>query len=526
MNKKDIVKRTEISSEVQKVTVYQSQARVSRTIKAEIVAGKQQLVLTGLPNGLDHNTTQVRGKGDFMLLGIRHEMVETERENFTEDLEQLALEITKIDQELSGLEDKIYLLDQEEEFLKVNRKIVGEQSGVSLENMKELSVFVNQGFSKVVNNRQKILKKKQELKKQKDRMEARFTKMLEDFKENSLQLILEVESDKKSKAEFTVEYMMRNCGWYPKYDLRADSEDQSLMITYVANVYQFTSEKWENISLVISSGDPSANNTKPILRPWTISSEPPLLAGAGGESLKISMSRAEKPLMKKATVERFAEEENAYSVESLTETTETAINISYEIDSKYTIPRETESVSINLQEFRPKADFKYIGVPKLDRCGFLIATVKEWDTGDLIPGKMHIYLDKAFVGETYLNTRTTEEELILSLGRDERIAIAREQQKHQKTSASLIGNKKKQVFSYLLKMKNNLGGEVEVAIEDNIPISEESEIQVKIIDIAEAQLDESKGILTWQVNLSPGESTEIKYQYEVVYHKERPPVGL
>ncbi|MGB3466131.1 MAG: DUF4139 domain-containing protein [Cyclobacteriaceae bacterium] len=514
-----------IHSDVRSVTVYQNQARVSRTVTTDIAVGKQQLLLIGLPNTIDTSTIQVKGKGDFTILGIRFETITPERENFPEELNALALSIEKTDEELSAIGDKLYLIKQEEDFLLANQQIGGKRESLTVEQIKDLSVFMSQGFGKVISNRQKALKKKKELEKHQVTQKEKFNKLIDYQRANSLQVILDIESNSRSGAQFTIDYLSGNCGWYPEYDVRADSENGTVVVNYKANVYQRSGEKWDGISLVLSSGNPSKSNSKPSLRPWYLTTELPASVAPS------NIARSASPLMKKSALQmkataNIADEELAISVEDLVETSETAINISYAIDAHYQIPSDGKPIAISLKEFTPAVELSYAAVPKLDNCGFLTATISEWDVSNLLPGTVQIYLDGTYVGKSFLDTKTTEEEIRLPLGRDERIIITREQQKHKKSSASFIGNKKKEVFVYQIPLKNGTGREVKLLVEDMVPISKDSEIQVKIVDSEGAKHDEIKGLMTWKLILSQNETTILEYSYEITYPKDKPPIGL
>jgi hypothetical protein len=62
---------------------------------------------------------------------------------------------------------------------------------------------------------------------------------------------------------------------------------------------------------------------------------------------------------------------------------------------------------------------------------------------------------------------------------------------------------------------------VTVKIEDQIPISVTKDIDVQDIEAKEAQLDKDTGILTWLIELKPGEERKLNLKYSVKYPKDR-----
>lgn len=473
-----------LASEIYQVLVYQQQARITRIVNTSVVKGSQQLVLTGIPNSIDTSTIQVKGKGDFTILGIRYEQRNLEKNQYPAKLKDLENAVDSIEDKLLEIEDKLYLIKQEEDFLKNNKKIGGVNETISVEQMREMSNFMNQVFSQLISNRQKANKVKKQLEEDKVILSREFEERLELNSRSNTEILLDVDANSESEAIFTIEYIVKNAGWYADYDVRANSNTEDLKISYKANVYQNTGEVWDAIKLTVSSGNPSLNNTKPVLTPWYIYAERP--EPASPKMMKKSVLRSSAP-QKERMMESMDEleiDEIEISVGGSVQSHETAININYEIDASYNIPANGEPVAIGLLKFDPKSEFAYSAIPKIDHCAFLTAKVLDWDSSNLLSGNMNIYLDDAFVGKSYLNTKTTDQDIIVSLGRDERIQTTREQLKHVKSDASFIGNKKKEQFNFQIKIKNSTQKKISVLIEDNLPVSKDSDINVKVGETA------------------------------------------
>ena len=54
---------------------------------------------------------------------------------------------------------------------------------------------------------------------------------------------------------------------------------------------------------------------------------------------------------------------------------------------------------------------------------------------------------------------------------------------------------------------------------DQIPVSNDSNVDVKLVQAEGAALDAKTGMLTWNLTLAPGESKTLRLQYEVKYPK-------
>ena len=62
-----------VNSQIKNVTIFLNNAQVTREVKTNMEAGKTDLILTGLTSQLDPSSIQVSGKGNFVILGIRHQ---------------------------------------------------------------------------------------------------------------------------------------------------------------------------------------------------------------------------------------------------------------------------------------------------------------------------------------------------------------------------------------------------------------------------------------------------------------------
>ena len=67
------------------------------------------------------------------------------------------------------------------------------------------------------------------------------------------------------KYKLDLRYVVSDASWEPTYDLRITDVNQPLDLFYKAKVSQDTDEDWENVKLILSTGNPSISNYKPEL---------------------------------------------------------------------------------------------------------------------------------------------------------------------------------------------------------------------------------------------------------------------
>ena len=69
-------------------------------------------------------------------------------------------------------------------------------------------------------------------------------------------------------------------------------------------------------------------------------------------------------------------------------------------------------------------------------------------------------------------------------------------------------------------MRNNTKENIELEISDQLPLSENSKITVKSLEIGDGMYDEKTGSILWNRKINSGASDKIVFSYEVKYPKE------
>ena len=115
---------------------------------------------------------------------------------------------------------------------------------------------------------------------------------------------------------------------------------------------------------------------------------------------------------------------------------------------------------------------------------------------------MNVYFEGTYVGQSYLNTNTTNDTLQISLGRDQSIIIKREKIKDY-CQNSTSGSSKKTQRGYEISVRNNKNTPIEIELQDQIPLSNDKEIEIDIDDLGGAKYNEKTGELSWTIKLEP-----------------------
>jgi len=196
------------------------------------------------------------------------------------------------------------------------------------------------------------------------------------------------------------------------------------------------------------------------------------------------------------------------------------LNVTFDIDIPYDVPGNGKEQSVELKEYPVNGVFKYYAVPKLDKDAYLLCEISDWEQLNLLPGEANIIFEGTYIGKTFIDPRSTMDTLNLTLGKDKRIVVKREKMKDF-SSVKFLGSNKKQIITYELTVKNNKKEAIQLQLKDQYPLSTNKEIEVELLESTGASNNTELGVLTWTLQLAPGESKKLRMSYSIKYPKDK-----
>jgi uncharacterized protein (TIGR02231 family) len=516
-----------VKSELKEVTIYQQNAKISREAMVSIPAGITEIVMEDLTSSILQNSLQVDIEGKAILLSA------TSRINYMFDqkesprIKELKDSLELVDSEIYWLQNQKIVYQGEEKVINENNKLGSEQEGLDVEELKQLVIFYRSRLFEVKKEILKIDKKIQELKLVKSRIQNQLSELNSTRNKPTGEVIINVSSNISTKIKLKLSYLTPNAGWSPVYDIRADGTDKPLKLIYKANVYQKTGYDWKDVKLTVSTGNPTVDNNRPILYPWYIDFYVP----PTGLSYKQSqLKSAERSQMMQINIaqEALAREELgevAEMPEYIVSETTSQMAAEYKIEVLQDIPSDGKEHLVAMMEYKPDADFTYHTVPKLSDGAFLLAKVPDYGQYNLLPGQANLFFQGMYVGQSTINPVTTADTLLVSLGRDNKISVKRNQLKDF-TKKQVIGGNIKETKGFEIFVRNNNVFPVNLEVLDQIPISKNKEIEVQLEDDGGAEYTEDYGRLLWKLNLNSGQTQNLRFVYSVKYPKDKKIRGL
>ncbi|MEA4967060.1 MAG: DUF4139 domain-containing protein [Bacteroidaceae bacterium] len=222
---------------------------------------------------------------------------------------------------------------------------------------------------------------------------------------------------------------------------------------------------------------------------------------------------------------KIQEDKPAYEI--ITENASTGMSSSnnlltqeYDVKMKYSIKSGDKSKIIPLEEKKTKVNYKYFSVPKKEKVVYLAALFPLWEELGLANARANLYIDDKYVNSAYITTNQTADTLKLFVGREKKIAIDRKVIKGKPIEANRKGTELEQVINVKVIVKNNNNTQVDIKIDDQIPISNSEKITITKGELSGANYNEKTGLLFWETSLKPLESKTFTFSYTCKYPKD------
>ncbi|HNP96926.1 MAG TPA: DUF4139 domain-containing protein [Cyclobacteriaceae bacterium] len=515
-------------SQITDVTVFLSQAQVTREVKSRVDAGKTELVISGLTSQLDPTSVQVSGKGSFTILGIRHKQNYLNEFNVPDKLKLLKDSLENYQKQLTIEQSQKEILNKEEQMLLSNQKIGGTSQNLTVNELKAMADFYRSRLGDVLTSKVKQDEKIKKINNHIVRLQRQINSENELYSRNTSEIVVSVSASAATSASLEVSYIVSNAGWNPVYDLRAMNTKNPVQLAYRANVYQSTGEMWKNVKLKLSTANPNQGGLKPELFPWFLDFYNPVAYEYRKRSLGKAMPAASELNEIVVTADDLERERRSMGFSATkieTTSIQTSLNTEFEIPLPYTVESSSKPTLVDIKNHEMKAIYNYSTVPKLDTDAFLIAKATGWEDFDLLPGEANIFFEGTYVGKTFIDPNNIQDTLSVSLGRDARIVVKREELKDLTTKRT-IGSNQREEHVWEISVRNTKGEPVKITVEDQMPISKNSQIEVNPLDTGGSRFDEKTGKMVWSLTLQPNETRKMGFRYEVKYPKDKQVSGL
>ena len=521
----------QISAKLDSVTVFLRGATLYHSASATLKSGTQEIVIDGLSPDIALNSLKVHADG------VLISAMEFEKDYITPKEETAKLK--KLSDSLDFYQKQ---LQEARDELTVHQHLLKMLTDGTLNNMEKkdgtvtvADINANMDLYKskataLQNSINQVNKKIEKLEETVNRLKLQINQDRQDSNVETGVVYMSISVPNNVTTVFNISYLTADAGWEPHYDINIPAIDKPITMQAKAMVHQETGLDWNNVRLTLSNALPNRTNTVPVFRSW-------FLRFARDHSTDLSYSRsnvASNYISSSNTNAALSSLEGVSAtdgtnkkvvstrMEDYISVDEQDIHVNYKIGVPYNIPGNGNDQLVDLMNYNLEAEFNYYSAPKLSTETYLIATLGGLEKYSLLSGPATVTFNNTFVGETYLNPNSTQDKVTLTLTTDPRVTVKRELQRDY-SSTKHVGNTTTETRSYLITVRNNQNRNAKLTLKEQYPISNDKDIEVKLTEVKpEATYNkEDIGVLTWELDLKPGEARTFVVTYSVKYPKDR-----
>jgi len=511
-----VVSAKEFSSKINAVTVFERGAQVQRSSKVQVKKGVSTIVIKDLSRYVDANSIQAKVPGS-KIVSLTYSLDYLTNKESNSDRKLLQDSIDGLKLSLKKLKNKRQINEMELALIVKNNDIKG-QAVLDIADLEDFLIFYRSNLPLIKGSLLAIDEKTKKVNNQLQRLKNQLRSLKSSSEKVSGKMEIELSSASTSGAKLSLNYYVTNAGWSPYYNLRASGLDAPVEMEFNAKVYQNTGVEWKNIALTLATGRPHVNGTAPSLNTWYVNYKAERNAQ---QNVSYAYSSVEEEYDKAAETKEVSKKLKMKRMRKpKVVITENVTFREYKIPVLYNISSTGKQQRVEITKHTLKAEYAYFCAPKMNTTAYLIAKVADWAKYNILSGHSKIYFEDTYVGQGYINAKNTEDTLEISLGQDKNIVIERII-KIDKAGKQFIGIKQSKKKAYDIVVRNNKSLTVKMEVVDQIPVSKNSAIKVKLVESSDAKLNVETGELKWLLEI-PAFAKETKvFEFEVSYPKNK-----
>ena len=331
----------------------------------------------------------------------------------------------------------------------------------------------------------------------------------------NVEISLLVKKGKMARVGFS--YMIRGASWKVSYGMYLKNDD-SVNVEYYGNIQQKTGENWKNVVLNLSTSSPSLGAQRPVLRPVSV-------RGRITNTKQVIIQKNEEVRSGEKETKKSDDRKPSTGADGFATLKDTGASLVFNIKMLTNIPSGRRSHRVKVAKFNVKPEslyYRIIAQQKL--AAYLAAKLPNEQSFPLLAGSTDIFRKSGFIGTSSIRYTPSGSRFLVGFGVERNIRVKRKV--HHYSQKGRVFSSERIYRTRITVNISNPGAEIrKVSIFERIPVSELSEIKVKILDDTRSGFTREKkgsGILRWNFTMQPGEEKKIELHYSVTVPKKYP----
>lgn len=351
----------------------------------------------------------------------------------------------------------------------------------------------------VISNLSKLYKQSVDLNAQGKEISAQIDELNRKLKEVSGQdknrwvVTAYVKGIKSKHAAFKINYMLRNCGWRPKYKLDAYPNQKKVNFTFDAEIWQGSGMDFNNFDVALATVKENSRIFPPELSLWRIAPQPT-------EPVQRKFARS-MAVMETATtndVVAVAPElvkKSTYSIWELG-----VKNIAAGPARRYSILSEIWNV-----------EYSFLSRPSITSDVYVSAKIKLKDAKDYPDGQALMLMEGAMLGKIRFSFFGNDKTFFF--GADPLLKAERKTLDNSSGDAGIFGSKQTYKWKYSISLTNSRGTDVVIKVQEPAPSSGDK--RIKLSDSANPKAIVKDNNFEWDIVVPAKQKAEIQYDIDL-----------
>ena len=533
-------------SRVTRVTVYSDRARLTRAAKAEAAAAPTVFAFRGLPGWVDDGSVRVSASaGRIFDVRVDRDFLARANARTWRRAEDRHKALTR---RLAALNDELAVLEAQKNQIEAIKAFSLEKitqdtliGDIGVAGYGDVLQFISDSLRKTAKARRAVQRQLDEVTPEHQASLRRLEEMksLMQLEETTVLVTLQADAPIATTIELT--YMLPGVTWEPMHELRVSTTDpRTVEVTSFAAVTQTSGEDWGNAEISFSTQSSTRSTRIPELEALTLgdtqtatrilTSEMSSFTRAeqafqGQNQLWNKYHQSESAERARANFEQVYKSNFEYlrlvqsrTVKLFESLEKRGTTVHFKADIAPSVRGDGHPVRLRIGRTTLESTQKIVAAPEQSLNAARTLAMANSTNQPLLPGKVALYQDGAFLGLTDVDFIAKGESFSLFLSVADHLKLSRELDR--KLSTLIRKTRNQMQVTFVVTVENLSSETTAFTLADRIPVSENKEIKVDKVRISPAARPDAQGLLHWDLVLKPREKREFRISYQVEYPPE------
>jgi uncharacterized protein (TIGR02231 family) len=340
-------------------------------------------------------------------------------------------------------------------------------------------------------------------------------------------------------VSLSLSYRVGGVGWTPLYDAALKTDDAggpSLILTRRAAISQSTGEDWSDVALTVSTARVARAVDVADLPGQRIDFWQPEVGDssfdrAPAAKRAVAAAAAGKPTLAEAqltpTIDALggAAPQPIAAEEAAAQLQGGAYVAAFKAAGRVTLASDGSQKSFVLGRVVVQPSLSLKTAPSVDPVAYVEAHFVDSEDAPILPGRVALIRDGAFVGEGRVGFVAPGDGVDLGFGGDDKVRVDRAPTNRRENEPSWFNQTKIETREFVTSVKNLHAFPVKVQLIDRTPVSENTAIVVELAPATtpptDKQVGDKRGVMSWTLDLKPGEAKDVRLAYRVKWPADR-----